>query len=285
MNDHANKTNNMNDANNANNANDALLSERHGSVLVLTNNNPAARNALSLGFYQALPSTLAAAQADPSIGAIVLTGAGEFFCSGGDLNQLIIRRQLPLAQRLETLEGLHTLIRSIRYCEKPIIAAVEGGAAGAGMSLAFACDMLVAARDAIFSLAYIKVGLSPDGGITQFLSEILSRQVLTEFSLTGDRVPCERLYALGAVNLVTERGAALAEAIALAERVAQGPQRATARIKNLCRQAYTNHFEDQLMLEAKLMAESQGDVESAEGIAAFLEKRRADFVSLRGKSE
>ena len=265
-------------------SNDALLSVRHGAVLVLTNNNPTARNALSYGFYQALPKALTAAQMDPSIAAIVLTGAGDFFCSGGDLHQLIKRRQLPLAQRLETLEGLHTLIRAIRDCEKPVIAAIEGGAAGAGMSLAFACDMIVAAREAIFSLAYIKVGLSPDGGITHFLSQFLSRQVLMELSLTGERMECERLYALGAINCITERGSALGEAISLANRLAQGPQRASARIKKLCQLAYEHSFEEQMMLEAQLMAESQVDLESGEGITAFLEKRRADFVSLRSKS-
>ncbi|MFZ6849052.1 oxepin-CoA hydrolase, alternative type [Undibacterium sp. RuRC25W] len=263
--------------------NPALLSEQRGSVLILTNNNPSARNALSLGFYQALPSTLAAAQEDPSIAAIVLTGAGDFFCSGGDLNQLKIRRELPTEQRGESLEGLHTLIRAIRHCNKPVIAAIEGGAAGAGMSLAFACDMVVAARDAIFSVAYIKVGLTPDGGITQFLSEILSRHVLIEFSLTGDRIGSERLHALGALNRMTERGGALNEAIALAERLAQGPQRATARIKKLCQKAYENDFETQMMQEAVYMVESQGDNESAEGIAAFLEKRQANFSALRGK--
>src|SRR5450830_7218 len=263
--------------------NPALLSEQRGSVLILTNNNPGARNALSLGFYQALPSTLAAAQEDPSIAAIVLTGAGDFFCSGGDLNQLKIRRELPTEQRGESLEGLHTLIRAIRHCNKPVIAAIEGGAAGAGMSLAFACDMVVAARDAIFSVAYIKVGLTPDGGITQFLSEILSRHVLIEFSLTGDRIGSGRLHALGALNRMTERGGALNEAIALAERLAQGPQRATARIKKLCQKAYENDFETQMMQEAVYMVESQGDNESAEGITAFLEKRPANFSALRGK--
>ena len=260
----------------------ALLSEQRGAVLILTNNNPGARNALSLGFYQALPTALANAQADPSVAVIVLTGAGDFFCSGGDLNQLKLRRTLPTAQRAETLEGLHTLIRSIRHCTKPVIAAIEGGAAGAGMSLAFACDMIVAARDAFFSIAYCKVGLTPDGGITQFLSEVLSRHLLVEFSMTGDRIGSERMYALGAINRLTERGGALPEAIALAERLAQGPERATARIKTLCQAAYDNDAETHMLLEARYMVESQGDTESAEGIAAFLEKRPARFAALRG---
>ncbi|MEP6588312.1 MAG: enoyl-CoA hydratase-related protein, partial [Polaromonas sp.] len=158
----------------------AVLSRQEGAVRILVNNNPAARNAITAGLYAELPAALAAAEADPGVGAIVLTGAGDFFCSGGDLNQLATRRELPIAQRRQKLEGLHHLIRTIRDCGKPVIAAVEGGAAGAGLSIALACDMLVVARNAFFSVAYVKVGLTPDGGATAFLAEFVSRQVLTE---------------------------------------------------------------------------------------------------------
>lgn len=137
----------------------ALLCRQEGAVRILINHNPAKRNAITAGLYTELPVALAAAQADPGVGAIVLTGAGEFFCSGGDLNQLATRRELTPGQRHEKLEGLHALIHAIRHCGKPVIAAVEGGAAGAGLSIALACDMLVTAHDAFFSLAYVKVGL------------------------------------------------------------------------------------------------------------------------------
>ncbi|RZL94658.1 MAG: enoyl-CoA hydratase [Variovorax sp.] len=260
---------------------DVLLTRREGAVLVLVNNNPAARNALSPELYAALQAALAEAQADAEIGAIVLTGAGGFFCSGGNLNQLATRRELAPEQRREKLEGLHGLIRSIRDCDKPVIAAVEGGAAGAGLSLALACDMLVTTPTAFFSVAYIKVGLTPDGGATAFLSEFVSRQLLTELCLTGERISGERMHALGAVNRVVAESTAEVEAIALAQQVAQGPARATARIKDLCRQAHRNPLETQLDLEARHMVESQGDAESAEGIGAFFDKRAADFGALR----
>lgn len=261
----------------------AVLSRQEGAVRILINNNPATRNAIMPGLYAGLPTALAAAQADPEVGAIVLTGAGDFFCSGGDLKQLATRRELPLAQRREKLEGLHTLIRAIRNCGKPVIAAVEGGAAGAGLSIALACDMLVVARNAFFSVAYVKVGLTPDGGATAFLAEFVSRQILTELCLTGDRITSERLHAMGAVNRLTDQGAALAEAVALAARLATGPARASARIKTLCLHAYGADLEAQMELEAQLMVESQGDDEATEGIGAFLAKRAADFVALRGK--
>lgn len=258
-----------------------VLIHQEGAVRILTNNNPTARNAILPTLYAELSAALTDAAADPAVGAVVFTGAGNFFCSGGDLNLLAKRRELPAAERREKLEGLHDLIRAIRDFGKPVIAAVEGGAAGAGVSMALACDMLVVARDAFFSVAYVKVGLTPDGGATAFLSEFVSRQVLTEMCLTGERVSAERLHALGAVNRLTERGAALAEAIALAERVAIGPSNAIARIKSLCRQAHRATLEEQLKLEATYMVQAQVDSEAAEGIGAFLAKRPTDFLSLR----
>ncbi len=258
-----------------------LLTEQQGAVRVLTNNNPGMRNAISAGLYAALPQALREAQDDPSVGAIVLTGAGSFFCAGGDLTQLALRHTLAPAQRREKLENLHHLVRALRDCSKPVIAAVEGGASGAGLSLALACDLLVVARDAVFSMAYVKVGLSPDGGATAFMAEFLSRQLLTELCLTGDRISAERLHSLGPVNRLTDPGAALAESLVLAQRLAQGPQRANARIKTLCRHAHHADLDTQMELEATLMVESQGDAEAAEGIGAFLGKRAPDFSITR----
>ncbi|WP_119157710.1 oxepin-CoA hydrolase, alternative type [Caldimonas tepidiphila] len=260
---------------------DVLLVRDEGPVRVLVNNNPAARNALSPQFYAALKAALADAQADASVGAIVLTGAGGFFCAGGDLRQLARRRELAPAERRERLEGLHGLVRAIRDCAKPVVAAVEGGAAGAGVSLALACDLLVMARQAYFSVAYVKVGLSPDGGATAFLAEFLPRQLLTELCLGGERIGAERLASFGAVNRLADTGCAEAEAVALAARLAAGPARAMARIKDLCRHAPGAALDAQLEREADHMVESLGDAESAEGIAAFFEKRPADFGALR----
>lgn len=260
---------------------EALLTRREGAVLVLSNNNVAARNALSPEFYVAVTEALREAATDPTVGAIVLTGEGGHFCAGGDLRQLAKRRELPMEERRAKLEGLHDLIRSVRDCPKPVVAAVEGAAAGAGLSLALACDMLVAARNAVFSVAYVKVGLTPDGGATAFLAEFVSRQVLTELCLTGERISGERLAQLGPVNRLAEPGQALADAIVLAGQIAGGPEQAMARIKDLCRQAPRNTLEEQLELEAQYMVHSQETEESREGIGAFLEKRAPDFTQLR----
>jgi enoyl-CoA hydratase/carnithine racemase len=262
-----------------------LLVRTEGAVRVLVNSNPQARNAITPALYDALPSALEEAAADPAIGAIVLTGDGDFFCAGGDLRQLATRRELTVPERLEKIGRLHDQIRALRACPKPVIAAVEGGAAGAGMSLALACDMLVAANNAFFTMAYIKVGLSPDGGATAFLSEFLSRQQMMELCLLGERIPAERLHALGAVNRLVAPGMALSEALALAGRIAGGPANAAERIKRLCENAGHASLGEQLDLEAQLMAESQGDDEAQEGIRAFFDKRAPDFASLRGRRQ
>ncbi|MEJ8848254.1 oxepin-CoA hydrolase, alternative type [Variovorax rhizosphaerae] len=260
-----------------------ILVRREGPVLVLAIHTPGKRNAISPGLYAALADQLAAAMDDATIGSVVLTGADGYFCSGGDLNTLATRRLLTPDQRREKLEGLHGLVRLLRDFPKPIVAAVEGGAAGAGLSMALGCDLLVAARDATFSVAYVKVGLTPDGGATAFLAQVLPRQFLAEMCLTGDRIGAERLHALGVVNRLTEAGGADAEAIALATRLAGGPEQAMARIKTLCREAMSNTLDVQLDRESEFMVEAQGSAESAAGIDAFLAKQTPDFARLRGQ--
>lgn len=263
----------------------ALLTRREGAVLVLSNNNVAARNALSFEFYAAVTDALRDAASDSSVGAIVLTGEGGHFCSGGDLRQLAKRRELSVAERRVRLEGLHDLIRGVRDCPKPVIAAVEGAVAGAGLSLAMACDMLVAAKDAKFTVAYVKVGLTPDGGATAFLAEFVSRQVLTELCLTGAPLSGEQMHALGAVNRLVASGDALSTAIALATEISKGPQHAMSRIKHMCRHAMRNSLEDQLELEAQSMVEAMASDESLEGINAFLNKRAPNYTQLRQVNE
>ena len=253
----------------------------HGAVALVTLSNPAKFNAMSRAMWRELRQVFTGLQARSDVRAVVVAGEGGHFCAGGDLRQLIKRRELPVSERRERLEGLHDLIRSVRDCPKPVIAAVEGAAAGAGLSLALACDMLVAARNAVFSVAYVKVGLTPDGGATAFLAEFVSRQVLTELCLTGERISGERLHALGPVNRLAAPGQALDTALALARQVADGPTQAMARIKDLCRHAHRDGLEAQLEREAGHMVLAQESAESLEGIGAFLDKRPADYVKLR----
>ena len=258
-----------------------LLQRVEGNVLILTINNPGKRNAIAPGLYDAIRAALAEAAGSADIGAIVLTGADGYFCAGGDLDQIGKRRELTLDERRERLGHLHDVVCELRDFPKPIVAAVEGGAAGAGFSLALACDLVVAAAGTAFSVAYVKVGLTPDGGITGLLAQSLPRQLLTQLSLTGDRITAEQLQQFGLVNQLVERGQADAVAVALAARLAQGPQQAMASIKALCRHAHERTLDEQLDADREAMAVAQGSRESAEGIAAFFAKRPTDFATLR----
>jgi len=183
-----------------------VLVERHGPVLKIINNNPAARNALSFEFSSGATKALKQAGADKTIAAVVLTGAEGFFCAGGDLNILIKRREMDVPKRIEAIEVLHGLIRAIHACPKPVIAAVEGGAAGAGAPIALACDMIVAAEDAYFAVNYLRVGLAPDGGSTAALAEVMPRQLANEIIMFGDKIPVQRLHELGSINRICPAG-------------------------------------------------------------------------------
>ena len=257
-----------------------LILERRDRVLIATNNDPATRNALSWDFYDGFREAVEGAAADNAIGAIVVTGAEGFFCSGGNVHGLKERSQADYPTRRSSVDKLHSMILAMRACPKPIIAAVEGGAAGAGASLAAACDLVVVAKDAYVSVAYIKIGLTPDGGATAFLGAALPRQLLSEMVFTGDRIPVERLYQCGMINRLTEPGAALDEALALAERLANGPAQALGVAKGLIDSARLIALKAQLDLEAEGIATALGGAEGQEGISAFLEKRKPDFRRL-----
>jgi enoyl-CoA hydratase/carnithine racemase len=255
-----------------------LLVEQRGSVLLLTMSNPEARNALGPEIYEG--ALAAFGHPDPSVRAIVFTGADGVFCGGGNLNRLRNTQQTQTpAYQAESIENLHRLTRAMRTCTRPIIAAVEGPAAGAGFSLALNCDMIVAAEDAKFVMAYVKIGVSPDGGGSYTLSTLLPRQLAFELMATGDAVGAPRLHALGVVNQVTAPGQALDAAIKVAERLAKGASVAQARIKRLIGSASEAHFSAHLDLERDNFAEALFESEAIEGIAAFLEKRKPNFVS------
>jgi len=258
-----------------------ILKARDGRVLVVTINDPKTRNALNWDIYDGLREAVEEATADISVGAVVLTGAEGFFSSGGNLHGLKERSEADYATRRSSVDRLHRMIRAMRNCPKPVIAAIEGGAAGAGASTATACDLIVAARGSYLSVAYLKIGLTPDGGVTAFLGGAIPRQLLAEMVFTGDRIPVERLHAAGVINKLVEPGQALPAALELAHRLADGPAAALATGKRLIEQARLNELQAQLDLEAEGIATALGGPEGREGIAAFLEKRKPDF---RGKS-
>lgn len=255
----------------------ALLAQREGRVLRLLISNPAARNALSPDMYATAERALQDAASDDGIGAVVLAGEGSTFCAGGNLNRLLSNRAQPPQVQRDSIDALHAWVRALRACPKPVIAAVEGAAAGAGCSLALACDLIVAAENARFAMSYVKVALSPDGGGTWSAMRLLPHQLAMQMLIEGDALPAARLHALGVVNALVMPGAALDEAMQRASRLADGPAGAIATIKRLALEAVGAPLADQLDRERDAFVGSLHADEAAEGIAAFLEKRIPQF--------
>lgn len=256
---------------------DIVLAERCGPSLVLTLNRPDKRNALETAMYILLEKHIDEALADPTIANLVLRGAGNFFCSGGDLRSLETRAALPVEEREALIQRLHDLVLKLKFCPKPVIAAIEGGAAGAGASLAFAADLIVAAQGSYISMAYVKAGLVPDGGGSAFLAQALPHQLAAEIALFGGRLPVERFAQAGVINRVVEPGTALQAALELGQQLAEGARESQSAILQLLDGPDREAFTRQLDQEKRLMAIALGSSEAAEGIAAFKEKRMPRF--------
>lgn len=259
---------------------DIVLAELRGATCVLTLNRPDKRNALETATYILLNKYIDEALANPDIANIVLRGAGHFFCSGGDLLSLETRAALPVEERAALIQKLHDMVLKLKFCPKPVIAAIEGGAAGAGASLAFAADMIVAAKGSYISMAYVKAGLVPDGGGSAFLAQSLPHQLAAEIALLGGRLPVERFAEAGVVNRLVEPGEALQVALELGQQLAEGAREAQSAILALLDGPGRAVFERQLDEEKQRMAIALGSPEAAEGIAAFKEKRAPRFATL-----
>ncbi len=254
-----------------------LLDERRGAVLVLRISNPGARNALHPDVYSAGIDAFTRAAGDAQVRAIVLAGDGEHFCAGGNLNRLRENRAKDPALQAESIDLLHRWVLAIRDCPKPVIAAVEGAAAGAGFSLVLACDLVVAARDARFAMSYVRIGLSPDGGSSWFLGNRVPYPLAYEWLCTGEPIDATRLHAAGLVNQLAEPGKALDVALARAERLARGPAFALARIKSLLSDDERAALVHRQQRERDAFVAALFHDDAAEGIAAFLEKRAPRF--------
>ncbi|MEP3848360.1 MAG: enoyl-CoA hydratase family protein [Paracoccaceae bacterium] len=250
--------------------------EDAGDRIIIWNGNASRRGALSPELYTAIQDALNLAQ-DTRIRAIILTSEGGFFCAGGDLNVLISRRELSEEDRREKVDDLHDLVRGIRASPVPVIAAVKGGAAGAGASLALACDFIVVEAGAKFTAAYVKAGLVPDAGLTAALARLVPRPLAMEMCVLARPVTAERMHALGAVNAVVGADEVMTSAHALADAVVTGPRTAQGVIRSMVAQAYDVSEAAQLDTERDAMARAAGGPEAAEGIAAFLEKRAPKF--------
>lgn len=255
----------------------SLKSTTQGQTLVLTLSNPGFKNALSPEMYAAGIEALNALETNPSIRSIIITGEGAAFCAGGNLQRLLANRRQDKDVQAHSIDGLHSWIEAIRTHPKPVIAAVEGAAAGAGFSLALACDFCVAADNAIFVMSYSTVGLSPDGGASWALARSLPRQLANQLMMCGDRISAQRLHELGLVNRVCASGSALQEALALADQLNARAGNALGSIKELVNDAASNTLSQHLKQERDHFVENLHHANSAEGIQAFLEKRTPTY--------
>lgn len=254
-----------------------LRTSVEGSTLVLTISNPEHRNALGPEMYAAGVEALSTAETKAEVGCVVLTGEGDTFCAGGNLQRLQANRNRPPEVQTQSIEGLHNWVEAIRTFPKPVIAAVEGPAAGAGFSLALACDLIVAARNAVFVMAYSGVALSPDGGGSWHLARALPRQLATELLMLGERMGAQRLHELGLVNRLCDAGQALGQALDLAERLGARAPNALASIKELLADASQNPLQQHLAQERDHFVRNLHHPNGGIGIQAFLTKQKPDY--------
>jgi enoyl-CoA hydratase/carnithine racemase len=251
-----------------------LKSAVHSQTLVLTISNPTLRNALGPEIYTAGIEALNAAESNPEIRSVIITGEGAHFCAGGNLQRLLTNREQPKEVQAQSIDGLHTWMEAIHTFPKPVIAAVEGAAAGAGFSLVLMCDLVVAARDSIFVMAYSSIALSPDGGGSWNLSQTLPRQLAAELMLLGERISAERLHTLGSVNRLVESGTALTKALDLAERINARAPNAMQSIKELINDAPTQSLHVHLTQERDHFVKNLHHANAGVGISAFLNKEK-----------
>ncbi len=245
--------------------------------MVLTLSNPEHRNALGPAIYAAGVEALNAAESSADVRSVVIVGEGAIFSAGGNLQRLLANRQQPPQYQAQSIEGLHSWIEAIRAFPKPVIAAVEGAAAGAGFSLALMCDFLVAAVNSVFVMAYSNVALSPDGGASWSLSRVLPRPLATELMMCGERISAQRLHDLGVVNRLAAAGCALMEALALADTLNARAPNALASIKELVNEAAHSTLNAQLAAERDHFVKNLHHANAGIGIAAFLNKQTPRF--------
>ena len=255
-----------------------LQEARHGSILTLVMNRPDRLNALNSELTNALNDALIRAASDSSIHVVVLTGAGRAFCAGGDLGAIGKGRErgdsAELAPILRT--GMQAVL-NIRTMPQPVIAAVNGPAAGAGMNLALACDIRLAVDGAVFGQNFAKVGLFPDYGGTYFLPQLVGPSVAAEMFYLGEMIDAQSAHRLGIINHLLPADQFEAAVVAFARKIAEGPQLAIRAVK----QAIFNREKDALLeaLEREVQAQLKCfySHDCLEGIRAFMEKRQPKF--------
>jgi 2-(1,2-epoxy-1,2-dihydrophenyl)acetyl-CoA isomerase len=255
-----------------------------GPVAILTMNHPDVMNAASIKMVEGLSHALEFIEtSDHGFRAVVLTGEGRGFCSGANLSEIPAGSDAPRASAaprdagaaLET--AYHPLLRRLRNLKMPLITAVNGAAAGVGMSIALMGDLIVAARSAYFLQAFARIGLVPDGGSTWLLPRLVGAARARELSLLAEKLPAEKALEWGLINRVCDDAGLIDEALKLATRLAEGPTQALSLVRRLYWESPENAYEQQLDLERQSQRIAGRTEDFAEGVMAFLQKRPAKF--------
>ena len=255
-----------------------LIWEQDGGAGRLTLNRPDSLNAWTAAFGAELKSVIEGEAADPSVRALLITGAGRGFSSGADLKEGFDPADDGMPDvRKELLDIYHPIIAGVRRLEKPVVAAVNGPAVGIGASLAFACDLVLAAESAFFGLAFVNIGLMPDGGSTLFVPAAVGKARALQMALLGERVDSARALEWGLVNYVYPDDRLLDEAGTLLDKLAEGPTRSYASSKAALNRMLYPDLDGQLDLEAELQHALARTRDFQEGVTAFVEKRDPQF--------
>jgi 2-(1,2-epoxy-1,2-dihydrophenyl)acetyl-CoA isomerase len=250
----------------------------HGNVALLTLSHPEVMNAASVKMIKGLTTALDYIEKrDSGFRAIVMTGEGRGFCSGANLSEIPEEQasSAGVGSALET--AYHPFLRRLRDLRMPIITAVNGAAAGVGMSIALMGDLVLAARSAYFLQAFARIGLVPDGGSTWLLPRLVGLARAKELSLLAEKLPAEKALEWGLINQVHDDGALMDSALKLASRLADGPTQSLGLIRRMYWESPHNSYEAQIDLERRSQQTAGKTEDFAEGVTAFLQKRPAKF--------
>lgn len=266
---------------------DELLTERteHG-VAYLTLNRPDCLNAFSLAVAEQLSAALSDCARDPAIRAVVLRGEGRVFSAGGDVKRMladVTKGEDPAAYFRAPLSSFHAAVLAVRDLPKPVLAAVHGAVAGFAWNLVLACDLVLAQQGTRFAQAFIRLGLSPDGGGTFFLPRLVGYARACELTMLPTEIDADQARAWGLVNWVVPADAFHAKVEEIAGQLATGPAPAIARVKRLLNQQLRSDLGRQLDAERAAQIENSGGDDFREGLTAFVEKRPPDFVRAPGQ--
>lgn len=256
---------------------ETLNYEVAGNVATITFNRPEAANAMDPLMAKEFGAAAIDADDDPAVRAIVLTGAGKMFCAGGDLGAFAQAGDGTRKLLMQMTGDLHLGLSRLARSKAPVVGAVNGTAAGAGFSLVMACDLAIAAESAVFTMAYTRAGLSPDGSSTYYMPRKIGDRRARELMLTNRLLSSQEALEWGIVNQVAADAELLGEAQGLAQRLASGPTAAFAAVKTLLNGTFEQTLESQMELEARAIAGLAAGGDGQEGINAFFEKRKPVF--------